>query len=107
MYTKRLAFIAITTLLMIFSYAEIVNFLPATVTGNIQDSRSGKPIAGAHVYVTKGEEENFSSAKGEFAVKTWKSLPVTVVVEHNDYKTQTLRITSGTERLTISLTPTN
>ncbi|NCU05530.1 MAG: carboxypeptidase-like regulatory domain-containing protein [Chitinophagaceae bacterium] len=107
MNKKRLAFTAVTTLLMIFSYAEIVNFLPATLKGSVQDSRSGKPVAGAHVYVTKGEEEMFSSVKGEFAVKTWQSLPVTVVVEHKDYKTQTVRITNGTERLTVSLIPTN
>ncbi len=94
-----------TVLLMIFCSAEIVNFLPATLKGKVVDSRSGKPVEAVHVYITKGEEEVFSSGKGEFLLKTWQQLPVTITVEHRRYKQQTVRIASENDRLTISLIP--
>lgn len=107
MPTKRLLLTTFTVLLMIFSSAEIVNFLPATLQGRVIDHRSGKPVQAVHVYITKGEEEVFSNSKGEFVLKTWHQLPVTITVEHKDYKQQTIRITSETDHLNISLTPIN
>ena len=107
MPTKRLLLTTFTVLLMIFSSAEIVNFLPATLKGRVIDNRSGKPVQAVHVYITKGEEEVFSNSKGEFVLKTWHQLPVTITVEHKDYKQQTIRITSETDHLNISLTPIN
>lgn len=105
MRMKRLVLTMFTVTLMIFSSAEIVNFLPATLKGRVVDSRSGKPVQAVHIYITKGEEEIFSSSKGEFVLKTWHQLPVTITVEHKDYKQQTIRITSETDQLTISLIP--
>lgn len=105
MRTKKLVLTTVTLLLMIFSSAEIVNFLPATLKGRVVDSRSGKPVRAVHVYITKGEEEIFSNSKGEFVLKTWQQLPVTINVEHKDYKQQTIRVTGETDPLIISLTP--
>lgn len=105
MQMKRLVLTLFTVLLMIFSSAEIVNFLPATLKGKVIDNKTGKPVPAVHVYITKGEEEVFSSSKGEFVLKTWHQMPVTITVEHKDYKQQTIRITSETDQLTISLAP--
>lgn len=102
---QKLVLTMFTVLLMIFSSAEIVNFLPATVKGRVVDNRSGKPVQAAHIFITKGEEEIFSNSKGEFVLKTWHQLPVIITVEHKDYKQQTIRITSETDQLTISLVP--
>ena len=96
-----------TVLLMIFSSAEIVNFLPATLKGKVADRRTGKPVVAAHIFISKGEEEIFSNSKGEFVLKTWHQLPVTITVEHKDYKQHTIRINSDTDQPTISLTPIN
>jgi hypothetical protein len=104
MRTKSLVLTTVTLLLMIFSSAEIVNFLPATLKGKVVDSRSGKPVAGVHLFISKGEEEIFSTSKGEFVLKTWHQLPVTITVEHKDYKQQTIRVTGETDPLIISLT---
>jgi hypothetical protein len=105
MQMKRLLVTMFTVVLMIFSSAEIVNFLPATLKGRVVDGRSGKPVQAVHVYITKGEEEIFSNSKGEFLLKTWQQLPVTVTVEHKNYKQQTVRISNETDQLTISLLP--
>lgn len=105
MRMKSLVLTMFTVLLMIFSSAEIVIFLPAVLKGSVVDSRSGKPVQAVHVYISKAEEEIFSSSKGEFVLKTWHQLPVTITVEHKDYKQQAIRITSETDQLTISLTP--
>lgn len=105
MQVKRLMFTTFTVLLMIFSSAEIVNFLPAILKGKVVDNRTGKPVAAVHIFISKGEEEVFSNGKGEFVLKTWHQLPVTLTVEHRDYKQQTIRIASETDQPTIFLTP--
>lgn len=96
-----------TFFFMIFSSAEIVNFLPAVVKGQVVDSQTGKPVQGAHVFIVRGEEEVFSSAKGDFYFKTWNVYPLTVTVEHKLYKPVKLRVTSETDFLKITLTPLN
>lgn len=102
---KRILVTMFTIVFMIFSSAEIVNFLPATLKGRVVDSRSGKPVQAVHVYITKGEEEIFSNSKGEFLLKTWQQLPVTITVEHKQYKQHAVRISNETDQLTISLQP--
>lgn len=96
-----------TFFFMIFSSAEIVNFLPAVIKGQVIDSQTGKPVQAAHVFIVRGEEEVFSSAKGDFHFKTWNVFPLTVTVEHKLYKTVKLQITSETDPLTVTLTPLN
>lgn len=94
----------LTLTTMIFSYTEIVNFLPVTLQGKVVDAQSGKPVAAAHVYIVQGEEEVFTSANGEFSLKTWQKYPVTVTVEHKGYKKQSVQFNAETKQLIISLT---
>ncbi|TWI79144.1 carboxypeptidase family protein [Lacibacter cauensis] len=96
-----------TFFFMIFSSAEIVNFLPAVVKGQVIDSETGKPVRGAHVFIIRGEEEVFSSAKGDFYFKTWNLFPLTVTVEHKLYKPVKVRVASETDLLKVTLTPLN
>ncbi len=105
MQPKKVILTTVTVLFMIFTSAEIVNFLPATLKGKVVDGKTGKPVEGSHIYITKGEEEVFSSAKGEFVLKTWQQLPATLTVEHKLYKSKTVRISSETDQLIISLEP--
>ncbi|RXK62510.1 hypothetical protein ESA94_05785 [Lacibacter luteus] len=105
MKTRLVTLTMFTFFFMIFSSAEIVNFLPAVVKGQLLDSQTGKPVHGAHVFIVRGEEEVFSSAKGDFHFKTWNVFPLTVTVEHKLYKSVNLRVTSETDQLTVKLTP--
>lgn len=105
MQGKKVIFTIVTVFFMIFSSAEIVNFLPVVLKGKVVDEKTGKPVEGSHIYITKGEEEIFSSAKGEFVLKTWQKLPATLTVEHRLYRSKTVRINSETDQLIISLVP--
>lgn len=107
MKTRFVTLTLFTFFFMIFSSAEIVNFLPAVVKGQVIDSETGKPVQGAHVFIVRGEEEVFSSAKGDFQFKTWNVFPVTVTVEHRMYKSVKLRITSEADRLIVALSQLN
>jgi hypothetical protein len=107
MHFKPGIVLLLTLTTMIFSSAEIVNFLPLTLQGKVVDLHSGKPVKGAHVYIVRGEEEVFSSANGEFVLKTWQPLPVEITVEYNGYKRQTARFSAQTKKLVISLSSVN
>lgn len=88
---------------MIFSSAEIVNFLPLTLQGKVVDAVSGKPVSAAHVYIVRGEEEVFSAQNGEFILKTWQQLPVELSIEHEGYQKQAYKFSADTKNLIISL----
>jgi len=105
MFFKRGIVLLLTLMTMIFSSAELVNFLPVTLQGKVVDAISGKPVKAAHVYSIQGEEEVFTSASGEFTLKTWQKLPVDVTVEHDGYKKLTVKFSMETKLQTISLTP--
>lgn len=107
MNTKRYLLTLFTFSFMIFSSAEIVNFLPATLKGQVTDARTGKPVVNVHLFIVQGEEEVFSSAKGEFSFKTWMALPAVITVKHQLYKTQHYRVDNETDRIAISLIPLN
>jgi len=104
MFFKPGIVLILTLTTMIFSYTEIVNFLPVTLQGKVVDALSGKPVTAAHVYIVQGEEEVFTSANGEFSLKTWQKYPVTVTVEHKAYKKQSAQFSAETKQLTVSLT---
>lgn len=104
MFFKPGIVLILTLTTMIFSYTEIVNFLPVTLQGKVVDAQSGKPVTTAHVYIVQGEEEVFTSANGEFSLKTWQKYPVVVTVEHKGYKKQSVQFTAETKQLIISLT---
>ena len=44
MQAKKVILTVVTVLFMIFTSAEIVNFLPATFKGKVVDSKTGKPV---------------------------------------------------------------
>ncbi len=104
MFFKPGIVLILTLTTMIFSYTEIVDFLPVTLQGKVIEAQSGKPVSAAHVYIVQGEEEVFTSANGEFSLKTWQKYPVTVTVEHKVYKKQSVQFTAETKQLIISLT---
>ena len=76
-----------------------------TVTGVVVSERTGKPVVDALVYVTLGEEEALSNAKGEFKITTIRKLPLVLTTEHWDYKKQQLDITDINQKLQVRLKP--
>ncbi|MBL7709220.1 MAG: carboxypeptidase-like regulatory domain-containing protein, partial [Chitinophagaceae bacterium] len=76
-----------------------------TVTGVVVSEKTGKPVADALVYVTLGEEEALSNAKGEFKITTIRKLPLLLTAEHWDYKKQQLDITDINQKLQVRLKP--
>ncbi len=88
---------------MIFSCSEISNFVPLTVKGKVVELSTGKPVKDAHVFTKKGDEENFTSANGEFCFKTWNSFPVNISIEHSLYKPQKVLLTTDKKDLLISV----
>jgi len=55
------------------------------VEGKVTDTSFRTPVRNVHVYVVPGEEEVFTNKDGGFRLKTWRTYPLTVVVEHPDY----------------------
>lgn len=74
-----------------------------TVSGVIL-SDTGKPVAGALVYVTPGEEEALTKEKGEFSIETSKKTPFVLTAEHWEYQKATVTVTDAGKRVTIKLT---
>lgn len=77
--------------------------LSNTVTGIVVSEKTGKPVADAFVYVTLGEEEALTNAKGEFKITTVRKLPLTITTEHWEYKKQQLDVTETGQKLLIRL----
>lgn len=89
---------------MIFSYSEILNFVPVTVKGKVVDMATGEPVTNAHVFTKKGEEEIFTCSNGEFHFKTWNSYPVNISIEHSLYQRKEVLLTTDKKDLLISVT---
>jgi len=88
---------------MIFSYTDFVRDTPLQLQGIVTDAQSGKPVQKAHVYVIKGTEEILSNQNGEFRLSTWQKLPLNIIVEHANYKTETISINEKVSNLTVRI----
>ncbi|XVJ64651.1 MAG: carboxypeptidase-like regulatory domain-containing protein [Lacibacter sp.] len=88
---------------MLITYDDILNFVPVKVSGVVKDEETGGPVAKAHIYITKGEDEAFTNEKGEFVINTWQKFPVTFTVEHPSYKITTSLIADAQKQVIIYL----
>jgi hypothetical protein len=91
---KRIRFI--TTLVlgacMILSFTDMIRVIPAEVKGVVVSGPDKKPVAKAYVVVVPGEEEALTDANGNFTLRTWQSLPVTLTVQHTNYQTRKVQV---------------
>lgn len=99
----KFAFLNLLIPFMIFSYSDFVRATPLHLQGTVIDAQTGRPVEKAHLYIVKGSEEILSNQKGEFKLATWQKLPLTLTVEHSDYKTERVTINDQTEKLTIRI----
>ena len=65
----------------------------ATISGTVLHQKDQKPLENIYLYVIPGEEEAVTDKKGRFLITTWQSFPVTIVVEHHQYKKKKLKNT--------------
>ena len=83
--------------------------MPVTVSdkvvlkGRVIDAGSRQPVVGAYVYTVEGEEEGITNKNGEFKFVTWKTLPVTVTVQHQDYKKKAVQVSNATQYLEFAI----
>jgi hypothetical protein len=88
---------------MLFSYNNIQQLIPVILEGIVLDKKTGRPLPGAHVYVVPGEEA-FTGADGEFMLKSWQPVPLTIIVEHTDYAAITVKITALSQKQVVYMT---
>jgi hypothetical protein len=65
---------------------------PVEIRGVVTNAETGKPIQGMYLFVTEGEEEALTNAKGEFKIKTWRALPLVLTSQNQDYHTVKLKV---------------
>jgi hypothetical protein len=94
-------------LLYLFSLV-ILNLLPgnnheATKLKGIVVGKDNRPVSNAYLFVVKGEEETITGSNGQFALTTWQKFPVSLSVEHPDYKKLKLLIKDAGQKQVIKL----
>ncbi len=90
---------------LIFSTTEIYPGKPAEISGQIIHTDTGQRIENAYVYIVSGEEESLSDKNGKFSITTWQQLPVTLVIEHPQYKKKKVRTSDASQKQVIKLEP--
>lgn len=71
--------------------------------GVVIDSKTNDPVQAAHVYVVAGEEEGLTGKTGQFKFTTWKSLPLTIHVSHDDYEKRDIIVSDASKEIRIEL----
>jgi hypothetical protein len=71
--------------LFIFSSVQQSDF-PKVIKGIVVDNSNNTPVEKAYIYIISGEEEALSSKDGSFEIITWQTFPVTIEINHDQYK---------------------
>jgi hypothetical protein len=91
---KKYIFSLAIPLIMLLSYDEYIRLSQIVVQGTVLTEGSLKPVAGAFVYTVSGEEEALTDKNGNFKFTTWQSLPLGITVEHRDFETTRVKVTT-------------
>lgn len=89
---------------MILSFTDMVHVVPSVLKGTVVSGLNKKPVVRAYVTAVSGEEEALTDAEGNFTLRTWQSLPVTITIQHSDYATSKLVIADTSHAQLIQLT---
>jgi hypothetical protein len=81
-------------LFMLLSYHDYLRHSQIVVQGTVTVEGSLKPVADAFVYTVSGEEETLTDKNGNFKFTTWQPMPIAITVEHRDFETTKVRVTS-------------
>ncbi len=77
--------------------------MPVEIRGVVTNVETGKPIAGMYLFVTEGEEEALTNAKGEFRIKTWRALPLLLTSQNQDYHTVKVKVSQPEALVNVKL----
>lgn len=58
---------------------------PVVIRGVVLDAATQQPVAMAHVFIVKGEEEATTDSKGVFVIRSWQSFPAQIKVQCKGY----------------------
>ena len=81
-------------LVMLLSYHDYLRHSQIVVQGTVLTEGTMKPVPDAFVYTVSGEEETLTDKNGNFKFTTWQSMPIAITVEHRDFETVKVRVTS-------------
>jgi hypothetical protein len=81
-------------LVMLLSYHDYLRLSQIVVQGTVLTEGTMKPIPDAFVYTVSGEEETLTDKNGNFKFTTWQSMPIAITVEHRDFETVKIKLTS-------------
>jgi hypothetical protein len=73
-----------------------------TVSGKVV-GENNEAIRNAYVYVVKGEEETLTMANGQFLLKSWQPLPLTLIIEHGGFEKRRILIKRHDQQLMVKL----
>lgn len=76
---------------------------PVEIKGIVVSAETGKPIPGIYLFVTEGEEEALTDARGEFKIRTWKPLPFVLTSQNINYHPVRLKITQVSGTIAVKL----
>lgn len=89
---------------IIFNFSPLKLEVPTVIEGVVvADAKPATPVSRVHVFVIDGEEETLTNEKGEFKITTWQSAPITLTIEHSQYETQRIKISTTTKRQQVVL----
>lgn len=71
--------------------------------GKVIDARDERPVARAHVYVVRGEEEALTDNNGRFRVQSWQSLPLKISAAAPGFHAASLSVKEPSKELLIRL----
>jgi hypothetical protein len=92
----------LTILSVILMLTSFTTANQRTVSGKVVGS-ANNGLSNAYIYVIAGEEETLSIKDGQFTLKTWQPLPVTLVVEHADFEKQRIIIRKAGQQVVVRL----
>ena len=91
-------------LLYLFSLLLLNLNQPASVKlQGVVVGKDNRPVSNAYLFVIKGEEETITGSNGQFALTTWQKFPVSLSVEHPEYKKLKLLIKDAGQKQVIKL----
>jgi hypothetical protein len=93
----------LTISIMLFSYRNIHQLVPAIIEGSVINSKTNSPVGGAHAYIVLGEEEVFTSPAGEYRITSWQPLPVILTIARSNYETVQIKIGDTSKKQVIKL----
>jgi len=76
---------------------------PVEIKGIVLNAETGKPIPGIYLFVTEGEEEALTDARGEFRIRTWKPFPLVLTSQNNGYHSVRLRLAQASGSVEVRL----